>query len=241
MTKRAKPHSALYALYVHDSQNAKLGGADATYASIAATCDRACPLYNAGCYAQGGKVALTEGRLDATVSTATAARHEAAAIDGAYRGGAIPEGRDLRLHVSGDARTSTAARILAAAASRWLARGGRAVWSYTHAWRRVARDAWGAVSTLASVERPSQGAEAMRQGYAPALVVDRHPPDGRAWESHGIKWIPCPAQTRGVACVDCRLCLDADALRARKAGITFAVHGASRKRALTVIQQVSMF
>ena len=69
-----------------------------------------------------------------------------------------------------------------------------------------------------------------RQGYAPALVVAAHPLDGRAYQSNGVRWIPCPAQTRdNVTCVSCRLCFDADALFARRAGIAFEAHGARRK------------
>ncbi len=57
-----------------------------------------------------------------------------------------------------------------------------------------------------------------------------------AFERDGVRWIPCPEQTRGKTCAECRLCWDTESLRACGAGIAFAVHGASKKRVLNVIQ-----
>jgi hypothetical protein len=95
------------------------------------------------------------------------------------------------------------------------------------------------VSILASVEKPADGIEALSKGYAPAIVVPEHTSD-KARIERGIRWIPCPAQTReNVTCSSCRLCFDADTLRARNAGISFAAHGSGVKkvrRRLAVIQ-----
>jgi hypothetical protein len=47
--------------------------------------------------------------------------------------------------------------------------------------------------------------------------------------------IPCPAETRGKTCVECRLCVDQD-LHQLGAGIAFALHGqnaSAAARALT--------
>lgn len=230
------------AIYVSDSGNSKIMGskkADATYASIDASCPASCPLKGNGCYAQtSGHLGILARRLNGEGEGQDVTQAEVRAIDQAYGGGKVPHLRDLRLHVMGDARTTRAARALAAAIKRWKARGGGAAWNYTHAWRNVRREAWGPVSVLASMEDPKQAALARKRGYAPALVVAEHPPDGRAWEAHGTKWIPCPAQTREVGCTDCRLCFNADALFKRKAGIAFAAHGARRnvvKRRLQVV------
>lgn len=78
---------------------------------------------------------------------------------------------------------------------------------------------------LASVESIADATAARASGYAPARIVDSHPADGRAFAEGGTTWIPCPEQTRGVPCVKCGLCFDAEALNARNAGITFAAHG----------------
>lgn len=216
------------ATYVSDSGNAKISGSrpvDATYVSIAQTCPAACPLKNEGCYAQDGHVGFTVRRLEREAVGHDAARAEAKAIDASYQGGTVPQGRALRLHVSGDARTIEAALRLGAAVRRWQKRGGGIAWSYTHAWRNVKRVAWQTVSVLASVENAKQARAARRNGYAPALVIDSHR-SAKAFVENGIRWIPCPQQTRGIGCTDCRLCFDADALFARRAGIAFAAHGA---------------
>jgi hypothetical protein len=162
---------------------------------------------------------LNEGRNVLQVAKDAARELTQAASKGLARG------RALRLFQVGDARTEASARVLAKASRSWLRAGGVAAWGYTHAWRNVARDAWRGVAMLASVESAKDGVAAWRAGYAPARVVDEHPPDGRAFTEAGVKWIPCPEQTRGVPCVSCRLCWDEPSLWARKSGVTFAAHG----------------
>lgn len=232
-------------IFVESSKNHKVGRpgveVSATYATIAGTCPDSCSLKGTGCYAQYGNVAIQVNRIDdaykgAPADTLTLARREARQIRESFEGGPIPhdgEGdvRALRIHVSGDARTPSAARELASAAWNWVKRGGGNVWSYTHAWKQVKRNVWGAVSVLASIEDPKLASQVRRQGYAPALVVPTHPADGKAWkDSSGNTWIPCPAQTREtVSCVDCKLCWRADSLFERRAGITFAAHGVKQK------------
>jgi hypothetical protein len=135
----------------------------------------------------------------------------------------------LRLHVSGDASTPEAASILADAARRWQARGGGPAWSFTHAWREVPRWAWRGVSVLASVDRTADGRAALARGYAPAAVTGPHPMHGRAYERDGIRWIPCPNQTRGVTCAQCQLCWRSTDLAVRGQGIAFAAHGRPKR------------
>ena len=200
-----------------------------------------------GCFAQGGRVAMQVDRLSKDSTPLQAAKAEAQAILASFQGGEVPRdgfkgrGRDLRLHVSGDCRTASAAATLGSAAKDWRARGGGNVWTYTHAWRKVPRFAWTPhVSVLASIEDSKDGLKAIREGYAPALIVARHT-SAKAEVKDGIRWIPCPAQTtedtpNPRSCIECRLCFDGDALRKRRAGITFAAHGVSKKRILRVIQ-----
>ena len=217
------------------SRNTKTGALAATYAPIQQTCPRACSQHpdNGGtCYAAGGRVALVNARLTKGAAGFTpekVARVEARAIDGLRARGVVPpldDGRlrPLRVHVSGDSRTNRSARIVAAACGRYERAGGGQPYTYTHAWRTVRRASWGGVSVLASVELVSEGRAALRRGYAPAVVVGQHH-GPRAWDSNGVRWIPCPQQTRDVACVDCNLCMDAAGLRRRKTGIAFAAHG----------------
>lgn len=234
------------AIYVSESGNSKINGTnkvDATYTSIQATCPTSCTLKGNGCYAQSSFVGITSSRLDKESSGFSAlqvARAEAKAIDGAYNGGPVPAGRDMRIHVAGDSRTVTGTRIINKAVGRWKERGGGDCWSYTHAWKNVSRDEWSNVSILASVSCVEEVAEARKQGYAPAIVVPEFNGD-KAFQLEGsdTKWIPCPAQTRGVGCTDCRLCFNADRLHEGNFGIAFEAHGVKKnaiKRSLKVIQ-----
>src|SRR5215510_10150128 len=177
MKEFTRPHSPVKlrsrpATAVETTDNAKLGPISATYASQA-SCPRSCPWYGNGCYAERGMVAWQTRRLNrsAVRGAMRIAQAEARAID------VLTGDRLLRLHVVGDARTDAAARELGAAAERYSRRGnaprrGRKVWTYTHAWRTVARQSWGeAVSVLASVETVREAREAMAKGYAAAVVV----------------------------------------------------------------------
>jgi hypothetical protein len=235
-------------LYVSASGNSKIGRAaerdariDTTYAPIVASCPSSCAMRpgtgDGTCYASLGRVAGVVRRLEAhdagRYDSATVARAEARAIRASYGGGPVPAGRPLRIHSSGDARTPYAARTIGAAATDRARRGGGQAWTYTHAWRDVPRSAWGPdVSVLASIDSPDDVGAVRAQGYAPARVVARHA-SARAWVADGVRWIPCPAQTReGTTCADCRLCWRADALAARGAGIACAAHS-QRSRVLS--------
>lgn len=221
---------------VERSKNSKVGDVSATYVSLK-SCPACCALRGQGCYAELGKVGMYVRKLDKTaderaVDGRDMARAEARAIDG------LTGQRPLRLHVSGDTRTATNAKIVAGAAERYIARGAQKVWSYTHAWRDVPRRSWGKVSMLASCETVDDAARALKKGYAPAVVVAEHPADGRAVrdERTGVKLIPCPAQTRDeVTCESCRLCWNDDKLKADRAAITFAAHGPRQGAVRTMV------
>lgn len=234
------------AIYVSESGNSKINGSkkvDATYTSIQTSCPKSCPLMGEGCYAELGYVGITSHRLDDEAkgnSPLDTARAEAKAIDNSYKGGPVPAGRDLRIHVAGDSRTLAGTRLINNAIKRWKQRGGGSVWSYTHAWAHVPRAEWSNVSILASVNHVSEVAAARAQGYAPAIVVPEFNGD-KAFQLDGCdtKFIPCPAQTRNVGCTDCRLCFNADRLHDSNMGIAFAVHGVMKdkmKRHLNVVK-----
>jgi hypothetical protein len=214
------------AIAVETSTNAKLGPVSATYASQA-SCPRSCPWFGRGCYAESGLTGHTTRRLNRSSlrGALRIAREEARTIDG------LTGDRLLRLHVVGDAKTDAAARELGAATRRYAARGnaprrGKKAWTYTHAWRAVARDSWGdAVSVLASVETVREAREAMAAGYASAIVVAAFEREN-AYPIGGTKVLPCPNQTRGVTCRDCGLCRDDGRLRAAGLVIAFQAHGA---------------
>lgn len=220
-------------LAVETSDNAKLGCCSATYVSQA-SCP-ACVFKGNGCYAEYGRVGILTTRVSTSrlATPVQLALAEAKAIDG------LTGDRPLRLHVVGDCRTAPAARIVAAASARYMARGGRPVWTYTHAWRAVARKNWDAVSVLALCESPDQVVDAMALGYAASLVVDRFPTE-QSYLLQGIRVIPCPWQTRRITCRDCRLCWDDRRLLERGLVIGFEAHGSGAarvRRSLPVIEE----
>jgi hypothetical protein len=135
------------------------------FASIQGSCPDTCRFKmkqgrSNGCFADAGFTAMRSRRYDRAavgLSPLEVIAQEAREIRQAFGGGRIPQdgmegGRDLRLHVGGDAPTAACAQLLGGAAADWRRRGGGAVWTYTHAFRDVPRAAWGpAVSVLASI------------------------------------------------------------------------------------------
>lgn len=217
-----------------------------TYASISATCPSSCPFKDNGCYAQANSEHLTMGRRDRAargLDGFAVTRAEALALRRLWPRG-VPQdgaagGRDLRLHVGGDASCTDGARLLAGAVEDLQARGLGAAWTMTHRWRTIPRDAWGPIMVLGSVERASDVREATRRGYAPAMTVPHftHLVPRRI---EGIRMVPCPfeAAPKKPTCAECRLCLRD--LTATREGIVFEAHGNEvrhvRKR-LRVLQQ----
>lgn len=216
------------------SENRKLGRRrmHATYAAQS-TCPPSCPFYGAGCYAETGHIGIYAAQpmrgAAAGVDPCAVAVVEAAAID------AAPATRDLRLHVLGDMHCAGCARRIAAAVGRYLGRARRPVraFTYTHN-HTIPRTAFGPISALRSCETAAQVRAAHAAGFGAALVTLRSPPpNGRAYAADGYRVVPCPYETRGVGCADCRLCLDGDRLAAARIAIGFTPHsaGAARVRA----------
>lgn len=218
----------------------------ATYASIEATCPDSCAFKRSGCFADAGFTKMAGQLMDRAAAGRTpleVIREEARLIRSAWKGRRIPQdgargGRDLRIHVGGDVDSADGARFLGAAARGWRARGGGAVWTYTHRWREIPRSAWGAgLQVFASIEDPADIERAAARGYPSALVVEafasrRAQPIAERW-----KLIPCPAETGKATCSSCRLCLDRDVL-AMRAVIGFAIHGIDAAAARSKLVQL---
>ncbi len=223
-----------------DSQNVKLGRAASTIVARQ-SCPTSCAFHERGCYAEHDNTRVHWDRLTAGAPDATPlelARAEAAAIDG------LPGDRDLRLHVAGDSVTDEGTRLIAAACARYVERGKRLglnvdVWGYTHAWRMVAREAWGSVSILASCETGADVLVARSRGYAAALVVPEFAGDV-AHLVDGVKIVPCPQQTRDRVCTECRLCFNDSRLGATKLAIGFALHGWGSRKAAAALRRVAL-
>lgn len=214
-----------------------------TYVSIEGACSDRCPFKSSGCFVQSGStIGMARKQDDAARghSAIDVIVEEVALIDKAFAR-RIPQdgrcgGRDLRLHVGGDVGSIFGAQLLSEAARRWRARGGGAVWAYTHNWREIPRSAWGsAINVLASVERAEDIEVAQQAGYAAAIVIAEFP-SRRAFRIAGstTKLIPCPAETnvdpnKSVTCASCRLCLDHDLLK-MNAAIVFEAHGPEARK-----------
>lgn len=214
-----------------NSKNEKIGNIAATYLPIQQTCPNSCPLKETICYAGQSFVGIHNARLQrkcASMKSYDIIRKEAREIS---KNGCKANGKSLRLHVSGDVKTPKMAALLGNAAKKWNGK----VYSYTHSWMNIPRENFKDISILASVENISDAKKALRKGYAPALIVEKHPENGKAYTKDGLKLIPCPQQTRGVKCDKCCLCMNDKFLKENKSIITFAAHGAASSRALTVI------
>lgn len=210
------------------SGNQKIGDAATTYAAQA-SCPSSCVFKDGGgCYAENGRIAaamtipLNAAAAVGHASALDIARAEAREIDGLD----VVAGRPMRLHTVGDCATDEAARLVSAAAARYVERGGGPVWTYTHAWRDVDRDSWGAVSVLASCETEADVRDAHARGYAASIVVEEFEDRRRYPLADGFDVLPCPAQTtEGVTCSSCRLCLNENRLYWDGLVIGFHVHG----------------
>jgi hypothetical protein len=207
---------------VEYSENAKLGGMSTTYSAFA-SCPASCPFKKSrACYGFSGPIGYQWGKLGGR-DVDLIAKDEAAAILG------LSGNLDLRIHTLGDCSTDNAAKIVSTAAEVFMSRRKKTAFTYTHGWRNVKRASWGKVSVIASCETPKDVKKALARGYATAIVVPKHPSEKR-YEYQGINVVPCPQQTgRCKSCSDCRLCLQADKLKAANVTIAFEAHGPSLK------------
>lgn len=194
----------------------------ATYVSISATCPSSCVFKDNGCFAQSGFIKRITRPLDEQVKEAQitglqVAKNEAVLMDRAFRGrwghnSGIPRdgargGRDLRLHVGGDVSGPDAVIVLAAAARRWIRRGGGDVWTYTHRWREIPVGLWGPIRVWASTETAAEALEAKARGYRVSMTIDHSYTTKNRHLFEGVDVIPCPWETSKMPCNQCRLCL----------------------------------
>jgi len=214
-----------YVTAVEKSSNRKIGDVSATYVAQT-SCPITCSFLNNGCYAENSFVGYTTRRLNRAAVEARATPLDIAKAEHK----AILElsgKRPLRLHVVGDCVNNNCAWLVSQACDVYTKRHNQPVWSYTHAWRSVDKEAWGGVSVLASCETPLDVAEAHAKGYATALVVEEHQSES-LYQDDTVSIIPCPQQTRGKTCEECRLCFKGDFLQGNERTIAFAAHGATK-------------
>lgn len=206
------------------SHNKKTGPVSATYAAQP-SCPPTCVFLGNGCYGESGRVGIQTAKLNKAAKNTDSleiAETEAAAIDG------LTGLMDLRVHVVGGCKTEEEAAIVGAAASRFMARRRKTdAWTYAHAWKTIKRAVWGAMSVLASCHTKDEVKEAMAKGYAASITTAKMPE--KAFTEDGITYVPCLEQTKGITCVECRLCLDDKSLLEKKIVIVFELHTAAKK------------
>lgn len=70
-------------------------------------------------------------------------------------------------------------------------------------------------------------------------MLDGHHSE-KAWtdEGTGVRVIPCPEQTKGVTCVECKLCMNDTFLRDSGAAIGLAAHGTRKAKVVEALIQI---
>lgn len=217
-------------LFLMLQSNKELNRQVATTYAAQSTCPATCPFLHCGCYAETGvHTKAIQNRLDNTCTPYNSAVQESLDII------LSPALHPLRLHTAGDCYDTPSAKVIARAAQHYTSKHGQPVWTYTHN-HRIKREAWGIISVLRSCETVRQCVRSARVGFASALVVKDFKQDKAYDLGHGLKGIPCPAQTgRAASCVACGLCLNADRLHRTNCVILLKVHGSGLSRAMKAL------
>jgi len=211
---------------VEKSSNGKTGVVSSTYAPIQ-SCPNTCPFLDKGCYAQSGPTGIHLRRINKEAKDScreapeVIAKEEARAIKG------LTGKNPLRLHVVGDCKTVESAELLREASKEYTDKHKQPVWTYTHAWREIPRDAWGGISVLASCETEEDCISAMDKGYAASIIKETKFDDRSIKDNYEL--VPCKEITKGIKCDKCRLCFDDKRLLENKRVIVFFPHGTGMK------------
>jgi len=208
------------------SRNAKTGPIPVSTTS-ADSCPPSCPLKNAGCYANGGPLAIhwravTEGRRGTDWKTFC------------DRVAALPDGQIWRHNQCGDLPGSDGQINAPLLRKLVTANKGKKGFTYTHykpsgANARVIELANQDGFTInLSADNVSQADAMADLDIAPVVTLLSLVSPARSTTPAGRKVISCPAQHRdGVNCASCRLCANVD----RRVIIGLEVHGSQRRRA----------
>ncbi len=208
---------------------AKIEGCSATYISQT-TCSPRCAFLNNGCYGESGPVSWNRPDKAREIDPKEVADQEVRQIK------QLSGMRPLRLHVIGDAADEDHARKLAEAAEIFSSKADMPVFTFTHNWREIPKEAWGDISVLASCETTKDGLLAEKLGYAVAIVRPDKP--GRPNLDKETRELPCVHETRGRSCLQCGLCMDAEHLFSQRIWIRFTAHGARKNVAANQLRRI---
>ena len=213
------------------SENEKLVGyyrprpVFAVYRAVGATCPADCALLDAGCYAQGGNVAIHQKRANGR------------SFDPVAWSRTLPVGSLVRWNVSGDVVGEDGAVYRAAIKRAHESRPDLVGWLYTHAWADEDVAAWARtlpsnVTAVASLDNPADVPRARALGFSTvAYVVTTS--NGKSFSDaeartardvRGLRPLPCPSQRVETGCADCMACT-------RPGVIVFAAHGSASRTA----------
>ena len=186
------------------------------------TCPSSCPLMGKGCYAENYPMVLHWNKLT------TGGIAYADLLDEISR---LKRGTLWRHNDAGDLLGSGDTIDLTALVALVDANRGRRGFTYTHWdwWKNRKELKWANMQGFTinvSVSSRSEAKAAYIEGLPVALVADQV---GAVEDHEGIRYVVCPAQTKGWTCKDCGLCAVAD----REYVIVFRPHGTKKKALIT--------
>lgn len=216
--------------------NRKLGKTVfSTTLPIRATCPLSCihhPKNEATCYAYYGHMRIHQKRLE-MIKNLDPVKQESELLK------QVPNNAMIRLHVAGDFVNQEHVNEC----DKVIQQKELNAWAYTHNWRKLKPPK--SLSLLASVETFADMVEASEKGYAVARVVSHHRTE-KSYKLHDkngkeseFTGIPCPAETKGITCDKCKLCLKNEWLHANKKVILFTPHGPIKNKLKNKLIQIN--
>lgn len=228
-------------IFLPKSSNSKTGCIPQTY-TAECTCSTACPFKNSGCFAESIHTAHQWERADnaadsRAVSTYEELREKAlAACEKQHT-------KLLRHDVAGDiCRPGTSSIDMDHVLRLSWAYRGLMAYTYTHAAPTAANHGLILVAKEQgfcinqSCEKPAIAARCAASGIPAVLAWDVK---GRGMPApvDGVRFVQCPAQTKGRSCRDCALCARAN----RKAVVVFDLHGSAARKARAAVEAANGF
>lgn len=218
------------------SSNAKTGCIPQTYSSES-TCSASCPFKGRGCYGESIHTARQWERADNAADSRAVSTYEELR-EKALKACEKAHTKLLRHNVAGDICHPGTSSIDMDHVLRlsWAYRGLMA-YTYTHAAPTAANHGLILVAKEQgfcinqSCEQPAIAARCAASGIPAVLAWDVA---GRGMPApvDGVKFVQCPAQTRGKSCRDCALCARAN----RKTVIVFGLHGNAARKAREAVE-----
>ena len=226
--------SRMGATFVKKSGNAKTGFVGATYRKVGETCPSTCAMLTANsCYALTAFVGITQRR---SVRDAMDGMAYYDFIAGLTEKDLAKIGNTVRLHVSGDFFYNDEIDTPYVQGVKLTHRTFPNVLGYTYTHRYSDFGVYDFPENLvvnASCDSVEDIHAAQALGW-PTVTTTSATDTRKRWEQDGVTFLTCPAQTAGLTCAQCRLCMKKD----RKFTIAFRAHGTAKKRVKDVVNHL---